>query len=443
MTDILNIAASLHTDSFTFFVGTGFTRHMTNDVAPNWPELIAECAESIDTSKKLRKQLFEIREGKVVPKLNILICAQILEQRYKQEKKNLKDEIVRIINEKVNRKTIDNDKLKDLKKFFRKHKDINVVTTNYDRLFSDFILPKSKVITEGSTIPKISTGGNIFHIHGSVKKPESIVATFNDYYNFINSRNYFSRKFYTLLQETTVVILGYSLDDFNLNAILNEVNSSRKESFRKSDIFYISRDELDPLVKEFYYHTYGIKTIKIVNLSRFFDFVEEKFDKAKRLMDSVKNLQSVIKGTKSYEDDFLKLQSSLHGILMKAGSLGIENNDEGFLNVIIEVLKKKKRFSQVNGAWEQYRQLADWLLEVCCRVVIRESIIEKEFKELATYSFEHCSKKKYLGYSWHAYSEWNTRWKEMKTDNRVMLQELIDSGTWDKDLEIEGIYKQL
>ena len=442
MTDILNIAASLHTDSFTFFVGTGFTRHVTNDEAPTWPELIAECAERIDSSKKLRKQLFKTRDGKIVSKHNILISAQILEQRYKQEKKNLKNEIVKVINERVNKETIDKDKLKDLKRFFKNHPDNNIITTNYDRLFSDFILPKSRVITEGSTIPKINSGQNIFHIHGSVKKPESIVATFNDYYNFINSKNYFSRKFYTLLQETTVVILGYSLDDFNLNAILNEVNTSRRESFRKSDIFYISRDEFDPLVKEFYYNTYGIKTIKIVSISRFFDSLEDRFQKAKSLMDSVKNLQAVMDGTRTYEDDFIKLQPSMHGILMQAGSLGVENDDDRFLNVLIEILNRKRNFSKESGAWEQYRHLANWLSEIACRMVIKGSSIEAQYLDLAKYSFENCSRKYLLGYSWHAYTEWNTNWFNMKVANRAMLKDLVDSGNWSKDSEIERIYIQ-
>lgn len=442
MTDLLNIASSLRTDSFTFFVGSGFSRHLTNDKAPNWPELMAECAEIIDPKKRLRRQLFEVRKGKVKAKYSILICAQILEQQFKQEKRSLKEEIVKIVNERVNKSTINKDRLKEIKQFFRKHRNINIVTTNYDKLFSDFILPKGSVIMEGSTIPKVNSGRNIFHIHGSVRKTDSIVATLNDYYNFINSKNYFARKFYTLLQETTVVILGYSLDDFNLNTILNEVNASKKESFRKSDIFYISRDELEPLIKEFYYHTYGIKTIKISNLSRFFEALEERYKKAGVLMDSVKNLQAVIDGTRSYEDDFYKLQPSMHAILMKAGSIGTDSTDTNFLKLLIEALKKKKRFSQADGAWEQYRQLADWLLEVCCRVVIRNSTIENEFKEIVSFSFEHCSRKKYLGYSWQAYTEWNTRWDDMKQENKTMLMELVENGVWDKDCEIETIHKR-
>lgn len=441
MSTLLNIATSLFNDSLTLFVGTGFSRHMTNDQAPTWNELMVECTNAVDNGNTLFKQLFKRKsDGSIVTKFPILICAQILELRYKQENKSLKDEIVRIIKSRVNKSTIDEKRLLQAKQFFKKHKNINIITTNYDALFSDFIMPKGRVIMEGSTISRINTGQNIFHIHGSVEKPDSLVATFNDYYNFINSKNYFSRKFFTLLQETTVVILGYSLDDFNLNTVLNEVNTTRKESFRSTDVLYVSRNEIDPIIKEFYYNTYGIKSLQVRNLSRFFEDVEKNFSRAKELMSSVRELKAVMNGRKSYQDDFLKLKSSLHDILQQADSLNIEKNDTAFLNLLVDVLKKKKQFSRADGAWEQYHHLADWLLEVATRIVIKGSSIEEQFCALAKYSFNNCSRKKYIGFSWQAYIEWNTRWRDMKLENQKMLRKLIEENVFDKNMEIDKIH---
>jgi hypothetical protein len=441
MSELLNIATSLSNDSLTLFVGTGFSRHMTNDNAPTWNELMLECAMSLDDGKQLVKQLFKKKtDGTIVTKFPILVCAQMLELHFRQEKKNLKDEIVRIIKFKVNKSTIDPDRLRQAKQFFRKHKNINIITTNYDTLFSDFIIPKGRVITEGSTISKVNTGQNIFHIHGSVDKPGSIIATFNDYYNFLNSKNYFSRKFFTLLQETTVVIMGYSLEDFNLNAILNEVNTTRKDSFRDTDILYISREDLDPVIKEFYYTTYGIKSLRVNSFSRLFTGIENNFDRAKELIQSTKELKAVLNGTKTYDADFLKLKTSLHDILAQAAQLNIERGDTPFLNLLIHLLMKKKGFSRADGAWEQYHHLADWLLTIATRIVVKGSPIEEQFCDLAMYSFDHCSREKYIGVSWQAYEEWNTRWNEMKFENRRMLRDLIQKKKFDKDYEIDRIH---
>jgi len=214
MNDYLNIATSLTSNSFTLFVGTGFSKYMTNGLAPSWLELLVECTLRIDNDDKLKNQLFNTDSSGIVKeaKYDLTICAQMLELAYKKKRHGIKDTISDIIREKINQSTIDIQKLENVKDFFSKHPNINIITTNYDTLFSDYIVPlTSRIIIEGSTIPQINTGQNIYHIHGCINKPESIILTINDYYNFQNNNNYFSRKFFTLLQETTVGILGYSL----------------------------------------------------------------------------------------------------------------------------------------------------------------------------------------------------------------------------------------
>lgn len=444
MNDFLDLATSLHTKSLTLFVGTGFSKYLTNGNAPSWLELLVECTRAIDKDDKLLKQLFNVdASGDVKEAIyELTICAQVLEIEYKKSKKDVKVKIAEIIKKTINETTIDKDKLLELQEFFKKHPDVNIITTNYDTLFSDYIVPNtSRVIIEGSTIPRINTGQNIYHIHGCIIKPESIVLTLNDYYNFQNSNNYFSRKFYTLLQENTVAILGYSLGDFNLNTILSEVKNSKKESFRKTDIYYINKGIIPELMIKFYSLTYGISVIQNKQIDKFFDSIEDKYEKAKELIDSVENLKDVISGAKVYDDDFLKLRIALPTILVQAASIGIESSDELFLKTLILILKKKSEFTGITNAWLQYEHLADWLIEVASTVVIKNTIIEFEFCELAKHSFRKSSKRLYKGFSWYAWKEWNTRWHEMKFENQIMLQELIDSNCWDRELQIDEIYK--
>lgn len=154
----------------------------------------------------------------------------------------------------------------------------------------------------------------------------------------------------------------------------------------------------------------------------------------------MKQLKTMMKGKKFYEDDFLRLRSSLHDILQQADLLDIDKADTAFLALLIKIFKRKKLFSRASGAWEQYHHLADWLIEVASRVAIRGSEIEHEYCELVKYSFEHCSRKRYMGYSWQAYIEWNTRWKEMRHQNQIMLRDLIQNTKFDKDLDIDKIF---
>ncbi|HEY9008177.1 MAG TPA: SIR2 family protein [Ohtaekwangia sp.] len=417
---------------------------MTNGQAPSWLELIVESTKAIDEDDKLLNQLFNLDTSGDVKdaKYELTICAQILEIEYKKKKKDLKSQVAEIIKSTVNDSTIEKGKLEELKEFFKMHQNINIITTNYDTLFSDYIIPgTSRVIIEGSVMPRINAGQNIYHIHGCTVKPESIVLTLNDYYNFQNLNNYFSRKFYTLLQETTVAIIGYSLGDFNLNTILSEVKNSKKESFRKTDIYYINKGEIPEVISKFYSLTYGIRTIQNKRIDQFFNSVETNYEKAKKLIESIGDLREVISGNKIYTDEFLKLRVSLPTILMQAAAMGIDTTNTDFLKTLLNILEKKREFTHETDAWVQYEHLADWLIEVASVVLIKSTMIEREFCELVKYSFKKSSRKRYKGYSWYAWKEWNSRWHEMKLENQMMLQELIETSTWDTDLEITELYK--
>ena len=192
---------------------------------------------------------------------------------------------------------------------------------------------------------------------------------------------------------------------------------------------------------KFYSLTYGISVIQNKQINQFFDSIEIEYEKAKELIDSVESLKDVINGTKVYDDDFLKLRISLPTILVQAASIGIESNDELFLKTLILILNKKSEFTSSNNAWLQYEHLADWLIEVASTVVVKNTIIENEFCEIAKHSFKKSSKRLYKGYSWYAWKEWNTRWHEMKIENQIMLQELIENNRWDNELQITEIYK--
>ncbi len=440
--EYLDISTSLHTNSLTLFVGTGFSKYMTNGKAPNWLELLVDCTKAIDKEDKLLNQLFiSDSSGRIKePIYDLTICAQILEGEFLKKRKSIKEQITKIIKSKINEKTIDKNKLEHLQSFFSKHPNINIVTTNYDTIFSDYVIPiTSRIVIEGSIIPRINSGQNIYHIHGCVNRPESIILTINDYYNFQNSNNYFSRKFFTLLQETTVAILGYSLGDFNLNSILNEVKNSKNESFRRTDIYYITKDEIAEVIEKFYAITYGIKVIQNTSTDSFIDNIVSQYDKAEKLIESVIDLKNVISGTHEYKDEFLKLKISLTNILLQAASIGIDSKDKDFIQTLITLLEKKKTYTREDSAWAQYEHLADWLIEIASIIVVKGTEFEAKFIEIATYSLNNSSKKLYRGYSWHAWQSWHNRWHEMKIENQIMLEDIIKNKTWPSKLEIPEI----
>ncbi|MHC4424464.1 MAG: SIR2 family NAD-dependent protein deacylase [Planctomycetota bacterium] len=429
MNTYLEIAVPLETNAITFFIGTGFSKYLTEGKAPSWLELIVRLTQIVDTDRrKLHNRLFNTNEsGDVISaKMELSICAQILELQFKKKKLDIRKSVVDVINDTITSSTINKSKVDELKTFFRDYPNINFITTNYDTVLSDYVLDGyPRVFVDGSPIPKSNLGSNIYHIHGCITKPASIVLTINDYFRFQHRDNYLSRKFYTLLQENTVVILGYSLGDFSLNRIFNEAQVSKSVSLRRSDIYLLSRDFVDPIYKDFYSFSYGINVIDDTEISEFISDLSMEIPNAKELVSEVGLLRNVINGTHVYRDDFLKLGSSFAQILLQATTIGVSINEAKFVEVLLEILMKKKEFTYESGAWSQYVHLADWLIELAIVVDITKTQIKDQYLELVKYSFNTMSEKLLLGYSWGAYRSWKSRLSEIKIENQDLIRNLI------------------
>jgi hypothetical protein len=436
MDPYLEISVSLASKAVTFFIGTGFSKYITDGHAPSWIDLLVELTLRIDSRRKIiLNKLFNTDEsGNITPKIELSICAQILELEYRKKRYDIKATVAEILREKINDSTVNSSKVELVRSFFKTHPDVNIVTTNYDTILSDYILKgRSKVFVDGSPIPKSNIGQNIFHIHGCITKPSSMVLTINDYFKFQHKDNYLSRKFYTLLRENTVVILGYSLGDFNLNRIFNEAQVNRAVSLRKSDIFLINRDWVDDIYSTFYSFSYGIQVIKLTEINDFLSGIENKYDDASKLIAETKDLINVMNGSHIYTDDYIKLGTSFNNILLQSYAINIDPEDHKLIEVLIDVLKKKKIFTGESGAWSQYSHFAEWLIDLGALVNIQKYGLENDYMELVDHSFRTMSWGQRWGYSWAAYGIWKSRFQELKFENQELIKKYIKDNFHESD----------
>lgn len=427
MTPFLEIAVPLVSKSVTFFFGSGLSKYLTGGTAPSWPELLVDLTQKIDDTKEsLGQKLFNTdTRGSKTSKYDLYVCAQILELEYRRRGFNVREAVVEVLASRISEETISKSKVAALASFFANYSDINLVTTNYDTLLSDHILAGafSRVFVEGSTVPKANIGANIFHLHGCVTDPESIVLTINDYFRFQHQDTYLSRKFYTLLQETTVVILGYSLGDFNLNSIFNEAQVSRAVSLRKSDIYLVSRTDVDRSITDFYSYTYGVRVLAPYEISEVFESIAKSAPDAQKLVNQTGNLEAVLAGSKKWTDAYLKLEDSLQRILLQAASVGVSVENSAFRRMLLDVLERKRLFSREDNAWEQYEHLADWLVEIGALVNLAAVGLADEYLVVVDYSLRYMSKELRVGYSWAAFRVWQARFSELKLDNQQIIRD--------------------
>lgn len=100
-----------------------------------------------------------------------------------------------------------------------------IITTNYDilleRLFPEYTV---YVGQEELLFNNISGIGEIYKIHGSITKPNSLVLTSVDYSDFEESASYLTAKLLTIFLEYPVIFMGYSLSDRNIRNIFQTIS---------------------------------------------------------------------------------------------------------------------------------------------------------------------------------------------------------------------------
>lgn len=126
-----------------------------------------------------------------------------------------------------------------------------VITTNYDTLL-ECIFPEYDVYVgqEELLFNNISGIGEIYKIHGSITKPDSIVLTSSDYTEFEESASYLIAKLLTIFLEYPVVFMGYSLSDRNIRNIFKTISkclTQEKLNQLKDRLIFVEYSEMEQI----------------------------------------------------------------------------------------------------------------------------------------------------------------------------------------------------
>lgn len=174
-----------------FLTGTGFSKAVTEGAAPGWQQLLEYVCDTMANGDSLKRSLFPA--GATNP-LSLEEAAQVIALELKKLGWDIHNEIAHHI--KQLQLAGENKAISD---FFNQNPTC-IVTTNYDKLaeqLSDNCVVQT--ITPGFPIPRAPADVQVYHIHGSVDAPPHMVVTSEDYFRFMHSESYFSRKPSTVL----------------------------------------------------------------------------------------------------------------------------------------------------------------------------------------------------------------------------------------------------
>ncbi|HCJ67696.1 MAG TPA: hypothetical protein DHV62_10390 [Elusimicrobia bacterium] len=171
-----------------------------------------------------------------------------------------------------------------MKILFESTNPVSVITTNIDSCLEMLKLFNGRSFDKDRLNPHELYMGGIFHLHG--KNVKSAILTAEDYNNFYQNTN--TTKFFlnNILGSYTLLIIGYSLREFELLKefiFLNFLTPGDRRSPYHFVLF--PSDEINPQMSELYKNQYGIGVISYhkrnESYSGFVDAIMELCEKLK------------------------------------------------------------------------------------------------------------------------------------------------------------------
>jgi hypothetical protein len=248
------------------FVGSGISRRYKS--IPGWKDLIKEISLHTNNNDPMAFIRYS-NEYNDEPNGPLPFIAKQISDDYskkflakqidndlfdKYEKVIVRDElnVFKIyLSEYINSFTYNSDYEREKESFKQVGKKIsNIITTNYDTILEENFPSFTPIIGEMELLNKrFYNFERMYKIHGSVKQTDSIVFTSKDYEKINKKQKYLSAKLLTLFIEFPIIFIGYSINDPDILAILEDIKEClNKEQLEKlaKKILFIEYSQKNP-----------------------------------------------------------------------------------------------------------------------------------------------------------------------------------------------------
>lgn len=394
------------------FIGSGFTKAVLhgNDEyeAYDWKELLKLTCDKMNVNRKV------LDKGMPYPQVATTICSEYVRKNTVTEKE-AERKLKFVISDLVDVYPTET-KSKEYEEFFRILDPNWIVTTNYDSIIEQILHEKAFQINPNDSFIKTKDFVPVYHIHGSRSDPESIVITNEDYTHTLRFSDYRHARLPFLIKESTVLMIGYSLNDLNVLSAVDYcqnvyTNVSTAYETPIIQLLYKKYPESEP-----YRDSNNIIIQEVFDLS---EYLLEFAEYAKRYRGVIgketKRINALIeKFTDSNDEEIQKFIEDKNMRLETINSIKDTDYEfwylypsyTAFLNKAFGVLWDKASYP---GAFSYYSDILDLLLDLVENInysKVPTSFIEylvDKFNSIAYYVGENS------GQSWQASGLWNTR----------------------------------
>ena len=247
--DIRFLAEELEKGKLVVFVGAGVSK---NSGLPEWEELIKDYADYRGIKEFASKQFLTIPE-EVFERYGSLKYYEIAEKRFLG--KYFPNSIHRIL----------------------KKMDLTyIITTNYDTLIEDKI-KNLQIVSKDEDLPYTNSNRMLIKMHGDFKN-KNIVLKKSDYDNYEKNFPLISTLIKGLFTTNTVLFIGYSYNDTNVQQIMNWIKDILKEETRKAFLVEFTEEDEKEEQNDGHINRIFLKLLNNNDYERLYDNKEEKFN---------------------------------------------------------------------------------------------------------------------------------------------------------------------
>ena len=295
---INEMAGHLLNNNLALFIGAGFSRIFGY---PSWGDLLRSIMNEHELNGKLKStNLFSFvdeEEFDNAEEINDVILEKLLGVDYLRLAGYI-DHILECdkgisihaaVGEKITkyeelrRKTDEVQKIIDFFQAWKVYLD-DIITTNYDTNIEYCLDYEVSTIHRNlDSLNSITHKNKVFKIHGCINDIEAenstgIIITEKNYNNFKSKNKYLFYKVYSFFTEKKIVFIGYSINDPNIRSLLNDV-IEENDGKVGLQIYWVTRDKLKDLDKEYYEKYFKLKIIEEVEIVNFFELLNERINK--------------------------------------------------------------------------------------------------------------------------------------------------------------------
>jgi|GEM_PF-3069719 len=257
LTCISNIQKAIRNNRLVLFVGAGIS---VNSGAPSWHQLIVEMGKELG----INKEKFSQDEFLKIP------------QYYFNEYKDAAYK--RKINEIFNVDLIPNP----INELIFELNPAYVITTNYDNLLEQVAPASYSVIRKNSEMPYVKTHKSIIKMHGDFEA-DNVVLKEDDYLNYSDNFKLIETFVKSIIATHTVVFVGYSVNDYNVNLIFQWVKEVLGKDHHPAYLLDASVEQSTAINSRLIYDYYKEKNIYQLSYNQIKDEINSFWEKDKSI----------------------------------------------------------------------------------------------------------------------------------------------------------------